>query len=300
MNSFDHTDQLHRFIFDNTAIRGNVVRLQQTLGHALQHHHYPLAVKKLLGELMAASALLTATLKINGSLIMQIQGTGALKLLVVECNSDFGIRATAKINDEIPTDQALLTLIGQGQFVITLDPKDSDQTYQSIVPLEGNSIGDMLENYMLRSEQIDTKIWLCCDGASAAGMLIQKLPETMNQTTTLRDLDAWDRINHLAGTVSHDELLKLPAETLLTRLFHQEEIRLFEAHRTQFFCGCSRASVSNMLKMLGDAELTEIIEERGVIEVHCDFCNSLYTFDQVDTAQLLTVTTAPVTSNSLH
>ena len=168
--------------------------------------------------------------------------------------------------------------------MITLDPKDGGQAYQGIVPLEGDSISAILENYMLRSEQIDTKIWLCCDGNSAAGMLIQKLPETMNQVTQAedlisQDLETWNRVGYLASTVTEDELLNLPTETLLTRLFNEEDIRLFEASPTAFFCSCTRESVSNMLRMLGDKELTSIIEERGNIEVNCDFCNTLYTFD---------------------
>ena len=286
-------DTLQRFVFENTPVRGNIVHLNQTFHQALHQQLMPTGLRNALGELMAASALLSATLKMNGSLVLQIQSKGLLKLLVVECNSDFGIRATAKWNGEVHNDQNLFDLLEQGQFMITLDPKDGNQAYQGIVALEGDSISAVLENYMLRSEQIDTRIWLSCDGNSAAGMLLQKLPETMNQVTKIQDVDTWNRVGYLASTVTNDELLHLASETLLTRLFNQEDIRLFEASATQFFCSCSRDSVGNMLRMLGANELNEIIEERGEIEVNCDFCNTQYVFDKIDTTQLLAAENDP-------
>ncbi len=299
------TDAVHRFLFENTPVRGNAVHLDNTFQLALNKQALPKGLKRALGELMAASALLTATLKMNGALVLQIQSKGILKLLVVECTSDFGIRATAKYSGDIHDTQNLFELIEHGQFVITLDPKDGSQTYQGIVPIEGDSISTILENYMLRSEQIDTKIWLSCDGNSAAGMLLQKLPDTMNQTTKqdevlVQDQDAWNRIGHLADTVTDEELLNLPVETLLHRLFHEESVRLFEASNTRFFCSCSRASVSNMLRMLGEEEISSILQEQGKIEVNCDFCNTHYSFDQVDAAQLLVTDVASESSKQIH
>jgi len=310
-------DTLQRFVFENTPVRGNLVNLTQTFQLALNQQKLPKGLRCALGELMAASALLAATLKMNGALVLQIQSKGALNLLVVECNSDVGsalkIRATAKWNGDISDDQTLFDLIKQGQLVITLDSKDG-QTYQGIVPLEGESISGLLENYMMRSEQIDTKIWLCCDGESAAGMLIQKLPETMHQVTQAQDniaqdlgakilepyLETWNRVGHLASTVTNDELLNLPAETILTRLFNEEDVRIFEPSTIQFYCSCSRESVSNMLRMLGNDELLSIIEERGNIEVNCDFCNKHYAFDQVDAAQLMATEASVIASPKLH
>ena len=297
-------DSLQRFVFENTPVRGNLVNLTQTLQQALNKQHLPHGLRKALGELMAASALLSATLKMDGSLVMQIQSLGILKLLVVECNSEAGsaikMRATAKWSEEIGEQQNFFELMDQGQFMITLDPKDVGQAYQGIVPIEGESISEVLENYMLRSEQIDTKIWLACDGNSAAGMLIQKLPETMNQETQIHDDDIWNRVGYLAGTVTDDELLNLPTETLITRLFHEEDVRLFEPSITQFFCSCSRESVSNMLRMLGEEELNNILEERGNIEVNCDFCNTHYAFDKVDAAHLLASEATAITSPKIH
>nr|AMP48216.1 Hsp33 protein [uncultured bacterium]AMP48432.1 Hsp33 protein [uncultured bacterium] len=298
-------DTLNRFLFENTPVRGNLVNLTSTFQMALNRQHLPAGLKRSLGELMAASALLTATLKMTGSLVLQIQGKGQLKLLVVECNSDFGIRATAKWQGDIRDDQNLFDLMEHGQFVITLDPKDGGQTYQGIVPIEGRDISTILENYMLRSEQIDTKIWLCCDGNSAAGMLLQKLPETMNQVTQSEesiehDVDAWNRIGHLADTITDEELLHLPTETLIHRLFHEEDVRLFEASNTKFFCSCTRTSVANMLRMLGADEINSILEEQGKIEVNCDFCNTHYQFDKVDAAQLMASELSTQGSKKVH
>lgn len=296
----NHQDALQRFVFESTPVRGNIVNLSQTFKQALHQQQMPTGLRRSLGELMAASALLSATLKMRGSLVLQIQSKGLLKLLVVECNSDFGIRATAKWDEAVTDTQDLFELIEQGQCMITLDPKDEGQAYQGIVPLEGNSISEVLENYMLRSEQIDTRIWLSCNGESATGMLLQKLPETVNQITTTHDLDTWNRVCQLANTLTDSELLNLPAETLLTRLFHQEEVRLFEQSPTQFYCSCSRESVANMLRMLGSEELESIIEERGEIEVNCDFCNTLYRFDKIDAAQLLAAEPLNPPSSAMH
>lgn len=288
-------DELHRFVFDNTPIRGNTVRLKTTFNTALQHVDYPPLLKSALGELMAAAALLAATLKLeNGALILQIQGQGPLSLLVVECSAALEMRATAKWKGEI-SNQSFGELVGNGHFVITLDPKDGGQTYQGIVPVEGDSISEILQNYMERSEQIETRIWLACDQQSAGGMLLQKLPDLPEQ-----DADAWARTGFLAETITDEELITLPAETLLTRLFHEEDVRLFDPRNISFRCTCSRKSVSNMLKMLGVAELDSILEERGEIEVNCDFCNAGYVFDKVDTEQLFAADITPPVSKTKH
>ena len=279
------SDILYRFTFDHTPIRGNTVHLNQSFAIALQNHDYPPALRAILGELMVAGMLLAATLKMNGALVLQIQGKGPLKLLVVECSrrqeqSDLTLRATAKFSDELAGDN-LQEMIGEGHFVITLAPKDGGQGYQGVVPLEGDSISEILENYMRRSEQIETSIWLTCDGQSAAGMLLQKLPD--QQET---DPDAWNRTNMLADTLQNQELLQLSTIEMLNRLFHEEEVRLYEGQAVRFLCTCSRDNVSNMLRMMGEQEIKSIIEERGELEVHCDFCNQRYRFDKIDSEQL--------------
>ncbi len=285
-------DSLHRFVFENTPIRGNTVHLNITFKQALQYHDYPAPLRMMLGELMAASALLSATLKMDGALILQIQGKGALKLLVVECTADFGLRATAKWEGELPAD--FKSMIGDGQCVITLDQK-AGESYQGIVPLEGETIAEMLENYMQRSQQIDTRLWLNCDGENAAGMLIQKLPEMPDE-----DADAWDRITILADTVTNDELIKLEPQLLLTRLFGEETVRLFTEKPTQFYCGCNRNRVANMLITLGKEEIDSILNERDNIQVNCEFCNKQYLFDPVDAAALFAGEPRVDSGNSIH
>ena len=287
------TDTLHHFLFEDSfnkpmPIRGNLVRLNHTFTQGLQHQTLPLVLKTALGELMAASALLSATLKMDGVMVLQLQSSGALKLLVVECTSDLKIRATAKWDDSQLNDltqQSFFDLIKNGHFIITLDPTEGE-AYQGIVPIEGETIAQMLENYMLRSQQIDTTLWLHCDETSASGMLLQKLPETLTKTFE-PDIDAWNRVNQLANTVSDDELKNLSAETLLSRLFAEENVRLFEPKPTRFFCSCNQTSVASMLRMLGAEELDSILAEFGKIEVNCDFCNKHYLFDAVDTAQIM-------------
>ena len=285
-------DTLHRFMFENTAIRGNLVHLNDALKQALEFHDYPLQLRIVLGELMAASAMLSATLKMDGALILQIQGKGALKLLVVECTAELNLRATAKWHGDLADD--FKQMIGEGHCVITLDPEEGEP-YQGIVPIEGDSIAEMLENYMLRSQQIDSKLWLHCDGDNAAGMLLQKMP---NQAET--DVDAWNRLGILAETVTNEELQTLAPKALLTRLFNEEDIRLFTAQATQFFCSCSRSGVANMLNMLGKEEVDSILAERGNVEVNCDFCNRQYQFDAIDATALFANESVVPSSSAKH
>ena len=298
-------DALHHFLFQNklddqlnrlTPIRGNLVHLNQTFMLAMQHQTLPNVLKQALGELMAASALLSATLKMEGALVLQLQSKGALKLLVVECSQDLDLklhlRATAKWDETLTKEienYNFVDLVKHGQFVITLDP-NIGEPYQGIVPIEGETIAHMLQNYMLRSQQIDTSLWLHCDGESASGMLLQKLPNIGEL-----DADAWNRVNILADTVTNDELQNLAPETLLTRLFAEEDVRLFEAKPTQFRCSCSKTKVGNMLRLLGADEVNSILAEQAkiqgatqaVIQVNCDFCNKHYSFDAIDVAQIL-------------
>ena len=293
-------DQLHRFIFENTPIRGNIVHLDHSYDTALQHQDCPPALRRALGELMAASVLLAATLKMRGALVLQIQGKGALKLLVVECTAALTLRATAKWSGSLE-NASLVELVGDGRFVITLDPKDGGQAYQGIVPLEGESIAEILQNYMQRSEQIDTRIWLACDGKTAAGMLLQKLPATLDmETSAEEDADTWPRLGYLADTVQAEELLALPTQKLLQRLFHEEDVRLFEGQPIRFHCSCSRNSVGGMLRMLGHEEIAGIIAERDDIEVRCDFCGAQYRFDRIDAEQLFAADTPAPGSDSQH
>ncbi len=289
-----HRDTLQRFLFENAAIRGEIVHLDASWQMVLEHHDYPTVLRRVMGELMAAAALLAATLKLQGALILQIQGNGPVSLLVVECSGDLAMRATAKWKGEL-AEISLADMVGDGRFVITLDPKDGKQTYQGIVPIEGSSVADMLQNYMTRSEQLDTQLILASDDTRAAGMLLQKLPEREDQ-----DEDAWARINQLATTLTSRELLELPAPEILHRLFHQEDVRLFGPDTVRFQCSCSRANVANMLRMLGAIEAKSVIAEQGQLEVHCEFCNQRYTFDRIDVEQVFSSEMSAPGSDTRH
>lgn len=283
MNKLPHSpqpDSLQRFLFEHAPIRGELVHLDESWRSVLERHDYPDVLRNIMGELAAAAVLLAATLKLNGSLVLQIMGKGAIKLLVVECSGDMKLRATAKWSGDL-SQGSFAELVGDGQFAITLDPKDGGKPYQGIVDLQGTSVAEVMQNYMSHSEQLETRLWLVADGQHAAGMLLQKLPHSENQSE-VPDADAWQRALILADTLKAEELLLLPAITLIQRLYHEEDIRLFEAQRVTFFCSCSRENVATMLKMLGREEVDSILAERERIEVHCEFCNQRYEFDKID------------------
>ena len=280
MNNTPQPDSLHRFLFEQAPIRGELIHLDESWRSVLERHDYPEELRNLMGELAAAAVLLAATLKLNGSLVLQIMGKGAVKLLVVECSGDMQLRATAKWSGDL-AQRSFAELIGNGQFVITLDPKDGGQPYQGIVEIEGSSVAEIMQNYMSHSEQLETRLWLTADGQHAAGMLLQKLPDPDNQSE-LPDADAWRRAVILADTLKPEELLLLPAKTLIQRLYHEDDIRLFDAQKVSFHCSCSRDNVAKLLQMLGRVEVDSILAERDNIEVHCEFCNQRYEFDRVD------------------
>jgi molecular chaperone Hsp33 len=267
-------------LFEHAPVRGELVHLDATWRAVLERHPYPGPLRIALGELMAAAALLSATIKFTGSLILQIQGSGPVKLIVVECTSDQTLRATAKWDGELPSG-TFRTLVGSGRFVITIAPEDAKQTYQGIVTLEGDSVAASLEHYMATSEQLETRFWLASDEQQAAGMLLQRLPGD-----TGSDADAWNRAVMLGATVTAPELLNLPARELIRRLYFEEDIRVFEARVVSFRCSCSNERVVNMLRMLGRGEVMSILAERGSVEVDCEFCNRHYAFDPVDAEQI--------------
>lgn len=288
-------DSLQRFLFEHAPIRGERVHLDASWRSVLEQHDYPPVLRQMMGELTAAAVLLAATLKLDGSLILQIQGEGAIKLLVVECDGNLQLRATAKWEGAL--QGTLPELVGAGRFVITLAQESGKQTYQGIVALEGESVAEILQNYMTRSEQLDTRLWLVADQHAASGMLLQKLPE---QAAGDADTDAWSRIVQLTSTVRDDELLDLSTGELLHRLYHEEDMRLFETQPASFHCPCSRENVAQMLKMLGADEVEAILAERQTIEVNCEFCNHLYQFDRVDAAQMFSPTAPVESSGTLH
>jgi len=273
-------DSLQRFVFEHAPIRGEIVHLDATWRAVLEHHDYPPALRAVLGEMMAAAALLAATLKFDGTLIMQIQGSGPVRLLVVECTSEHHMRATAKWSGA-QVSGALRDLVGAGKLVITLVSDSGRQSYQGVVELEGAGIAGILEHYMQTSEQLATRLWLACDNSQAAGLLLQKLPQRAET-----DTDDWQRALHLASTLTGHELLELAAPQILHRLYHEEDIRVFTPRPVSFRCSCTRERVTAMLRMLGHDEVKSILNERGTIDVNCEFCNRKYQFDRVDAEQV--------------
>lgn len=291
-------DSLHRFLFEQAPIRGELVHLDAAWRSVVDRHDYPEVLRNIMGELAAAAVLLAATLKLNGSLVLQIMGKGAVKLLVVECSGDMQLRATAKWSGEL-LQSNFAELIGDGQFVITLDPKDGGQPYQGIVDTVGASVAEIMQNYMSQSEQLETHMWLAANGQHAAGLLLQKLPDADNHSASI-DADAWRRAVILADTVKQDELLQLPAKSLIQRLYHEDDIRLFDAQGVTFNCTCSSEKVAKLLHMLGRVEIESILEERGSIEVHCEFCNQRYEFDKVDAEMIFIDAIIPPLSGFKH
>ena len=298
--STDTKDTLQKFIFENAAVRGEFVEISDTWREVQARHNYPAAVKTVLGDMLAAAALLSANLKFNGAIIMQIHGDGPVKLMVVECDSELRLRATAKLADgaQVADDASLTSLLnanGHGRFVITLDPLDKvpgQQPYQGIVPLDGDDMATVIENYMLRSEQLDTRLWLAADDKVSRGLLLQKLPRHSGkedqtvQASEAEDLETWNRAVMLASTLKQEELLSTDIQTLMNRLFWEETIRVFEPSHPTFHCSCTREKVGNMLKMLGNEEVDSALADLGELAINCDFCGKHYTFDKVDCAQL--------------
>ncbi len=299
---------LHRFLFEGAPVRGSLVRLDVGWREMLarrEHAPYAPPVRALLGEMAAAGVLMQSNIKFNGALVLQVYGDGPVKLAVAEVGSELGFRATAKVVGEVPANarlEAMLNVHGQGRCAITLDPADKrpgQQPYQGVVPLHGDrreplqQLSMVLEHYMLQSEQLDTRLMLAADDHVAAGLLIQRLPvEGPSRMSGERNEDQiglnedFNRIAHLAATLTRDELLTLDADTLLRRLFWEERVQRFEPRTPRFACSCARERVAGMLRGLGQDEVESIIAERGEVEVGCEFCGQQYRFDAVDAARL--------------
>ncbi|MGZ8210114.1 MAG: Hsp33 family molecular chaperone HslO [Burkholderiales bacterium] len=288
-------DSLQRFLFEHAPIRGEIAHLDATWRAVLERHEYPPTLRAILGELMAAGALLAATLKFEGSIILQLQGNGRVKLIVVECTSEQTLRATAKWKGDISEAESLADLLGQGRFVITLAPGEGKQSYQGVVEIDPAGVAASLEHYMQHSEQLDTRLWLAADEERAVGLLLQKLPAREDA-----DQDSWNRATMLADTVTEEELLVLSSHRLLHRLYHQEDVRLFEPRPVSFRCSCSPDRVGAMLRMLGLAEVRSILAERDNVEVTCEFCNRAYRYDSVDAEQLFAASHPAQASSTRH
>ena len=304
-------------MFEGLPVRGMLVRLTDAWQDILQRRRegggYPAAVTELLGEMTAAATLMQANIKFNGALVMQIMGDGPVKLAVAEVQPDLSLRATATVVGEVAADAPLSHMVNvnnQGRCAITLDPKDrlpGQQPYQGVVPLFGDrhekleKLSEVIEHYMLQSEQLDTCLVLAANDQVAAGLLIQRLPmqgqANLDGSGVVRsDEDQigrnedYNRIAILASSLKREELLELDAETILHRLFWEEDVRRFEPMAGElgpkFACTCSQERVSSMLRSLGREEVESILAEQGQVEVGCEFCGAQYRFDPVDAAQV--------------
>ncbi|MDB5871973.1 MAG: chaperone protein family-like protein [Ramlibacter sp.] len=310
--------ELHKFIFDGLPVRGSIVRLTDAWTEMLARRQantatgaWPPPVAELLGEMAAAGALMQSNIKFNGALVLQIFGDGPVKVAVAEVQHDFSLRATAKVVGDVGVNARLSDMVNvgnKGRCAITLDPKDKfpgQQPYQGVVPLHGDrrekieKLSEVLEHYMLQSEQLDTRLVLAADSKVAAGLLIQRLPlegegNLAGSLVSKANEDEiglnehYNRISILAASLKREELLELEVDTILQRLFWEEKVLRFEPQTPRFACTCSRERVANMIRSLGVEEAESIIAERGDIEVGCDFCGQQYRFDAVDAAQIFT------------
>jgi molecular chaperone Hsp33 len=305
-------DCLHRFIFERYPIRGHLVHLDAAWRALIEHRDYPMPIRNALGEAVAASLLLAATIKFEGVLSLQMQGDGPVHLLLAQCTGGLGVRGLARYREAgRPPDSGdsgdstgIGGLIGTGNLTVTLETDDGAQRYQGIVPLSGRRLAESLQVYFENSEQLPTRLWLHADSNGASGMLLQKLPGAESPAGAAADAaaveDAWRRVQLIGETLTPEELRTLADVEILHRLFHEDDVRLFEPAPVYFRCRCSRERVGSMLQGLGEAESRSVLAERGNVEVHCDFCNRAYVFDAVDIAQLFNAGVASDHGSSVH
>ncbi|MBE5253140.1 Hsp33 family molecular chaperone HslO [Mixta mediterraneensis] len=274
-------DQLHRYLFENAAVRGELVNVSHTWRETVKNHDYPAPVQTLLGEMLVATSLLTATLKFDGEITVQLQGDGPLSLAVINGNNKQELRGVARMKDTIADNSTLKSMIGNGDLVITISPEKGER-YQGVVGLEGETLAECLEDYFMRSEQLPTRLFIRTNEKGAAGILLQVLPAQDTRK------DDFEHLAALTETIKSEELIELPATDILWRLYHQEEATVYEPQPVIYKCTCSRERCGDVLKTLPQEEVDEIIEEDGKIDMHCDYCGSHYIFDAVDIAGIRT------------
>lgn len=274
-------DTLQRFIFEQANIRGEIVHIEKTFQTIMSQREYPPMVKNLLGEAIVSCLLLASSIKFEGSLNLQFQGDERLSLLLVQCDHELNIRAFAQFKENLEiVDYATAFL--QGQLVLTINQNNQTQAYQSLVPIQATSMSENLMTYFAQSEQIPTRVWLAVNEHQAAGMLLQLMPGQ----DSLQKEQFWEYAVQLGQTVTEAELLSIDNATLLYRLYNETQIRIFESRSTHFQCRCSKEKMQQVIKMLGQQEANEILEEKTRIAIHCDFCNTEYSFDSIDVAML--------------
>jgi molecular chaperone Hsp33 len=274
-------DSLQKFMFEHANIRGMLIHLDKSFQVILEQHHYPPVIAGFLGETLLASALMAATIKFKGTLTVQFHGDTAIQLLVAKCDNELHIRGLAQFDGEA-TSAMLGQAFSQGQLVVTLQRDADTNPYQSIIPLQGRTITESLEDYFANSEQIPTRLFFASQPTHVAGLLLQLLPEA---STEERE-HFWDYATHLGATVRAEELFECDNATLLHRLYHEEDIRLFDAEPVSFRCTCSEAATANAIRTLGKEDAEQLLEQNHFIAVTCEYCNHEYTFDKVDVAAL--------------
>lgn len=297
----EQTDLLHRFVLERAGVRGAWVRLTSSWQEVAGRAEYPPAVRDLLGQGLAASALLTANVKVQGQLSLELKSAGAVRLLFAECTEAGRLRGLARWDDAGQVASSLdLSALPAAVLAITLGDVERGNRYQGVVELAAPTLASTLANYFAQSEQLPTRLHLACDATQAVGLMLQKLPDAGGDTHDV-DADGWNRVQHLLSTLGQGELLSLPVETLLYRLFHQESVRLFDPQPLRFGCSCSDARVEDMLRGLGRSEVEAASSERaGAVEVVCEFCAQRYNFDSIDIARILSDQTVAPGTRTAH
>lgn len=279
---------LNRYLFEDLSVRGELVQLDEAYQQIISSKEYPAAVQKLLGELLVSTTLLTATLKFEGSITIQLQGDGPVSLAVINGDHKQRIRGVARWEGDIADDAGLHDMMGKGHMVITIEPKVGER-YQGVVGLEGDTLAEVLEGYFANSEQLKTRLWIRTgefEGKQhAAGMLIQVMPDGTGSP------DDFEHLEQLTDTVKDEELFSLEANELLYRLYNQDKVRLYEPQPVSFQCGCSRERSGAAIITVEQSEIYDILAEEGSVSLHCDYCGTTYTFDESEITELYTQAT---------
>jgi molecular chaperone Hsp33 len=285
-------DTLRRFLFEEMGVRGEWVKLTNSWQVAKRHQHGPENMQLQLGQALAAVVMLSATVKFNGSMILQAQGDGDIKTLVAQSTDQRKIRGLVRGHGNVNT-VSLESMFGQGRLVLTIETQNG-AAYQGIVPLQGSNLAAALQTYFEQSEQLKTRLWLFANATQAVGLLLQELPAQDDHKAD------WEHLEILANTVTEQELFELDCEQLLYRLFNQEKVRLFDPEPVEFSCVCSRPNIEKTLFAMGRTELEEILAEQGFIEVTCEFCSERYHFNKVDVENILSKPNTVPESTTRH
>jgi molecular chaperone Hsp33 len=271
-------DLLHRFLFNNSDIRGEIITLQDSYQQVLAKSDHPPQLANLMGEFLAAAGLLAATLKSDGIITLQARGDGPVQLLMADCSYQHTVRAVSQATEHADlSSNDIRELLGQNGHLNIIIDSSKGERYQGIVPLDQATLSGCLETYFSQSEQISTRVWLCSDGQKAGGLMIQALPEQKAKNSATAKVQ-WDHITTLTETLTPEEQLNLNHNDQLYRLFHQEDLRLFDPEKMHFACSCSRTRTENMLRTIGRDEVQQILEDQGAVEINCHFCHQKYLF----------------------